>query len=553
MRKKGRTAVSILLTGLLFASLPADPASAWDDPVAQLTEITPELDQFYAKYGYTSAAADNAGSILEGYEIYLKSDPSFQEQINAVWQYKQNPSESLRLLAYDAVDCINHNKELSDEDRQTLRVWAQTLRELDEDLPEITEKPLEEAPRPENPDDSGQPSLPVDPERPVRPGDPDQPEEPANPDPEEPGNPDEPDNPDEPENPENPGNPDDPSQGDGDGDEDQDENLPGFPEEPGEPGVDPERPVKPSDPAKPEGPDNSGGNSGSGDVKPGQNEKPDQGDLFNPGTNVKDPSIPFNPSDARPNYTTLTVKALSKTQNRKITINGLGTFNILPDYTNSLAWKGSISPYNTPSLWGQCTWFAWGRFYELYGFSPQFSGNGYQCVEQLLAAHPDKFRLSSLPAAGAVFSSDAAHNHVGIVLEYDAASRVLTIQEGNLDGVSNADWEIAKDDYRTIKVTVDDMRTMYGNVTYAVPKAGTKMLEYKGMASAASSRFKQVKTLRGRAEDLLKASEIRSSQTDEVEPIRNEAIAKDSHSSDASEKQDSAQEKKDDVVYTELK
>ena len=32
-----------------------------------------------------------------------------------------------------------------------------------------------------------------------------------------------------------------------------------------------------------------------------------------------------------------------------------------------------------------------GRFYELYGYDPGFSGDGSSCVKELVAAHPDKF------------------------------------------------------------------------------------------------------------------------------------------------------------------
>ena len=39
---------------------------------------------------------------------------------------------------------------------------------------------------------------------------------------------------------------------------------------------------------------------------------------------------------------------------------------------------------------------AWGRFYELYVYSPGFTGNGNQCMDQLVAAHPDKFEKSTL-------------------------------------------------------------------------------------------------------------------------------------------------------------
>lgn len=180
--------------------------------------------------------------------------------------------------------------------------------------------------------------------------------------------------------------------------------------------------------------------------------------------------------DARP---VVNAKVLISRENKKMNIASLGEFMLLPEFDNAKAWKESVSSYNTPYLWGQCTWFAWGRFFELYGFDPQFSGNGYQCADQLLKAHPDKFEKSDTPKAGAIFSSDLAYNHVGIILDVDEKTGLLTVQEGNLDGRSNADWKEAIEDYRTIQISQDDLETLYGDVTYAVPKADTHFASWK--------------------------------------------------------------------------
>lgn len=200
----------------------------------------------------------------------------------------------------------------------------------------------------------------------------------------------------------------------------------------------------------------------------------------------------FTPSATR----TITVKSISKRINRRITLGNLGTIDLLPDFTRKGAWKDSVSPYNTPSLWGQCTWFAWGRFYEMHGFSPRFSGNGYACVSQLLAAHGDKFVLSDKPAPGGIFSSDPAHNHVGVILEYDEENDLITIQEGNLDGVSNPNWAEAIEDYRTIRLSTSDLRALYGNVTFAVPKANVSFVTQPEKLAGRSGGMKiRVKSL----------------------------------------------------------
>lgn len=101
------------------------------------------------------------------------------------------------------------------------------------------------------------------------------------------------------------------------------------------------------------------------------------------------------------------------------------------------------NPYAQAGLYGQCTWFAWGRFYELYGYDPGFSGDGSSCVKELVAAHPDKFERSSSPKAGAVFSA-IGHNHVGIVIA--VKDNTITVQEGNLDGITNT-FQYAKKDW----------------------------------------------------------------------------------------------------------
>lgn len=138
--------------------------------------------------------------------------------------------------------------------------------------------------------------------------------------------------------------------------------------------------------------------------------------------------------------------------------------SLQPDFNNAQVWKDSPSPYNTPGLWGQCTWFAWSRFMEIYGYDPGFHGNGYECVDQLLAAHPDKFTRSDTPVAGSMFSS---FNHVGFILNVDGDN--WTIQDGNQDLVSNPDWDQAIRDWRTVTMTRDEFLSQVGTVWFANP------------------------------------------------------------------------------------
>ena len=137
-----------------------------------------------------------------------------------------------------------------------------------------------------------------------------------------------------------------------------------------------------------------------------------------------------------------------------------------PNFNNEDAWIKK-NPYAKVGLFGQCTWFAWGRFYELYGYDPGFRGNGYQCAEQLVAAHPDKFELSyTTVKAGAVFSGQG-RNHVGIVIKVDGDT--ITVQEGNLDGKTNT-FQEAKSDWHTKTYTIQSLRNTYGGVVFANPR-----------------------------------------------------------------------------------
>ena len=101
----------------------------------------------------------------------------------------------------------------------------------------------------------------------------------------------------------------------------------------------------------------------------------------------------------------------------------------------------------------------------MYGYSPGFIGDGWKCVDQLLKAHPDKFKRSDKPEVGAVFSC-IGRNHVGIVIGWDGTN--ITIQEGNLDGVTNT-FAQAKKDWHTATYTLDQFRSICKGVVFAVP------------------------------------------------------------------------------------
>ncbi|MDB7984380.1 CHAP domain-containing protein [Faecalicoccus pleomorphus] len=144
---------------------------------------------------------------------------------------------------------------------------------------------------------------------------------------------------------------------------------------------------------------------------------------------------------------------------------GLMNVGDAPNFNNEQAW-GNNNPYSRQGLYGQCTWFAWGRFYEIYGWGPSWTANGWDWVNMLVTYNSDQFRLSAIPDVGAVFSG-IGHNHVGIVIAYDGTN--ITVQEGNLDGRTNT-FEEAKTDWQTKVYTLQSLNAAYGGVVFAVKK-----------------------------------------------------------------------------------
>lgn len=158
-----------------------------------------------------------------------------------------------------------------------------------------------------------------------------------------------------------------------------------------------------------------------------------------------------------------------KTVLKDVTIgSGLTEAKMYPNFDKTDAWVEK-NPYAMSGYTGQCTWFAWGRFYEIYGYDPGFRGDGYQCVGQLLATHPDKFYKSDKPVAGSVFSTNGVtRNHVGIIIAVDGDN--ITVQDGNYNGSSDS-FAVAKNDWGTWTTTLSEFQAKYGGgVTFANPK-----------------------------------------------------------------------------------
>lgn len=119
-----------------------------------------------------------------------------------------------------------------------------------------------------------------------------------------------------------------------------------------------------------------------------------------------------------------------------------------------------------PFAMPQCTYYAWSRFYQVYGFSSGAFGNGKDNAREIVAVHGDKFSLSSTPSGGAVFSAQAntrypEFGHVGFIEAFDGTN--LWISEGNYK-VNGKEGYIHI--YRT---TFQAFKAMYPDVVFAVP------------------------------------------------------------------------------------
>lgn len=142
--------------------------------------------------------------------------------------------------------------------------------------------------------------------------------------------------------------------------------------------------------------------------------------------------------------------------------------NRMPNFDDTTAWLDK-NPYAYRNV-GQCTWFAWGRFYEIYGYSPGFNTHGKGCASQLLKAHGDKFYASDKPVAGAVFSTGLKeeYGHVGIVLEVDEANDKIVIQDGNYNGQSDT-YAVAQKDWGTKTLSLSEFLNSRGGPLFANP------------------------------------------------------------------------------------
>ena len=113
----------------------------------------------------------------------------------------------------------------------------------------------------------------------------------------------------------------------------------------------------------------------------------------------------------------------------------IGMEDFAPDFNNRKVWlgysQGGINPYGDNYM-GQCTWFAWGLFFQHYGYDPGFRGDGSKCAYEAYQHLKDRgWTYSRLPSPGSIFST-TNFNHVGIVAGV-IDENTMVIVEGNFN------------------------------------------------------------------------------------------------------------------------
>ena len=136
-----------------------------------------------------------------------------------------------------------------------------------------------------------------------------------------------------------------------------------------------------------------------------------------------------------------------------------------PDFSNVAAWRHPTEGGTNRFAYGQCTWFAYGVFYQLYGEAPNgCAGNGASWVNQFSMPGWSKSRS---PTPGSMCSAVSISGHkygtVAIVLKVVDAD-TMYILHGNSNGNLVEDpWSVAIKDWSVQKVSTKSYTYRDGN------------------------------------------------------------------------------------------
>ena len=138
-----------------------------------------------------------------------------------------------------------------------------------------------------------------------------------------------------------------------------------------------------------------------------------------------------------------------------------------PDFSNKAAWAHTDDGGTNNFAYGQCTWFAYGMYYQINGHAPYgCKGNGTSWASQL---KDSGYSSSSTPTAGSLVSANWIPDHqfgtVAIVLDVINDDEMY-ILHGNSNANLNEDsWDVAVNDWAVQKVSTKGYQ--YSNGSFA--------------------------------------------------------------------------------------
>jgi len=138
-----------------------------------------------------------------------------------------------------------------------------------------------------------------------------------------------------------------------------------------------------------------------------------------------------------------------------------------PDFSNKAAWAHSSEGGTNNYAYGQCTWFAYGMYYQINGHAPYgCKGNGTSWASTL---NDSGYQTSSTPTAGSLVSANWLPDHqygtVAIVLDVISEDEMYILHGNSNANLYEDSWDVAVNDWAVQKVSTKGYR--YSNGSFA--------------------------------------------------------------------------------------
>ncbi len=167
------------------------------------------------------------------------------------------------------------------------------------------------------------------------------------------------------------------------------------------------------------------------------------GQYINPSLFFDVGNVRSGPGLYDPNFTYV----LQQIMNGSILLNYPAEFT--PDFSNKAAWAHTADGGTNNFAYGQCTWFAYGMYYQINGHAPYgCSGNGTSWAGTL---NDSGYSRSNTPAQGSLISADWLPNHtygtVAIVLDVISDDEMYILHGNSNATLSEDPWDVAVNDW----------------------------------------------------------------------------------------------------------